>query len=137
MVTSTTPGTTAGPLDAVDAERRKGPMEQLITWLVNGIVVPVTSVIPGLVSSGVLFLVFAGLWVAIGAGIVWNHGGLDATWHWIGSLPLLVQGVLWLLFLPVVAGLWVWETSWPYLVRLLIVGGLAGWNLLVFLPRRG
>ena len=40
----------------------------------------------------------------------------------------------WLL-LPVVAGLWVWETSWPFLVRLVLVGGLAFWNIVMFLPK--
>jgi hypothetical protein len=33
------------------------------------------------------------------------------------------------------AGLWVWETTWPVVVRLLIVTGLAGWSLYMFLPR--
>jgi hypothetical protein len=116
-------------------EGSKGPMEQVISGLVDGIVVPVTSVIPWLVSSGALFVVFAALWVALGAGIVWNQGGVDAAWAWMRDLPLLVQGVLWLLFLPVTAGLWVWETSWPVVVRLVVVIGLAGWSLMIFLPR--
>jgi len=53
----------------------------------------------------------------------------------IRDLPLIVQAVAWLLFLPVMVGLWVWETTWPLIVRLLVVLGLAGWNLLVFLPK--
>ncbi len=32
-------------------------------------------------------------------------------------------------------GLWVWETSWPIVVRLVLVVGVAGWNLLMFLPK--
>jgi hypothetical protein len=48
---------------------------------------------------------------------------------------LIVQAVVWLLFLPVAAGLWIWETTWPMLLRLLLIAGIAGWNLLVFLPR--
>ena len=51
------------------------------------------------------------------------------------ALPLLVQVVVAILFLPVVAGLWVWETTWPLLVRLILVIGVAGWNLLIFLPK--
>jgi hypothetical protein len=39
------------------------------------------------------------------------------------------------LFLPVMAGLWVWETTWPLVLRVMIIVGLAGWNLLVLLPR--
>lgn len=136
MTASATSGTGPGSMEVTKTERRQGPVEQVITWLVDGIIVPVTGVIPVMASSGVLFLVFAALWLAMGAGIVWNQGGIDAAWQWIGSLPLVVQAVVWLLFLPVVAGVWVWETSWPYVVRLVLVGGLAGWNLLMFLPKR-
>jgi hypothetical protein len=32
-------------------------------------------------------------------------------------------------------GLWVWETSWPMLIRLAVLIGLAGWSLLIFLPK--
>lgn len=110
-------------------------MDQVITGLVDGIVVPVASVVPGLVSSGALFVVFALLWVGFGAGLIWNQGGLDTAWDWIGGLPLLVQALAWLLFLPVVGALWAWETSWPTVVRLVIVVGLAGWSLMIFVPR--
>lgn len=81
------------------------------------------------------FIVFAVLWAAFAIAVVWNQGSLDQTWEWIRSLPLLAQGVLWLLFLPVVAGLWVWEASWPLVVRLVVVGGLGFVNLYVFFPR--
>jgi hypothetical protein len=33
------------------------------------------------------------------------------------------------------AGLWIWESTLPLVIRLLLVLGVAGWNLLVFLPR--
>jgi hypothetical protein len=110
-------------------------MEQLITLVVDGIIVPVTGIIPTLLSSGVLFALFALLWAGFGAGLVWSQGSLDAAWAWIGSLPLLLQGVAWLLFLPVVVALWAWETSWPLVIRLVVVVGLAGWSLAIFLPR--
>jgi hypothetical protein len=32
-------------------------------------------------------------------------------------------------------GLWVWETSWPLIIRVITIMGIAGWNLLIFLPR--
>jgi hypothetical protein len=110
-------------------------MEQVITVVVDGVIVPVTGVIPALLSSGILFLLFAGLWVAFGAGLVLNQGGLDAAWEWIRSLPLIVQSIVWLVFLPVVGALWAWETSWPLVIRLVLVVGLAGWSLMIFLPR--
>ncbi len=110
-------------------------MDNVVSTLVDGIIVPVTGVIPVLLSSGILLVLFAVLWGAFGAGIVLNQGGLDAAWAWIGSLPLLLQAVAWILFLPVVAALWVWETSWPVVVRLLGVASLAGWSLMIFWPR--
>jgi hypothetical protein len=68
---------------------------------------------------------------------VWSQGSLGQAWQGIRSWPLIVQIVAWVLFLPVMFGLWVWETSWPLIVRLTLVIGVAGWNLLVFLPRAG
>jgi hypothetical protein len=46
-----------------------------------------------------------------------------------------VQIVVWVLFLPVMVGLWVWETTWPLVLRLILVAGIAGWNLFMFLPK--
>src|SRR3972149_611361 len=88
-----------------------------------------------LAESGVLFLVFAALWVAFGAGLVWSQGSVDQAWQAIRDLPLMIQVVIWLLFLPVMLGLWIWETSWALLVRVVLVVGLAGWSLLIFLPK--
>ncbi len=67
-------------------------MDQVISAVVDGVIVPVTGVIPVLLTSGILFLVFAALWLAFGAGMILNQGGLDNAWEWIGSLPLIVQG---------------------------------------------
>jgi hypothetical protein len=82
-----------------------------------------------------VFLVFAALWAAFAAALIWSQGSLDQTWEWIRGLPLIIQGMVWLLFLPVVAGLWVWETSWPLLARLVVVAGLGFANLVAFFPR--
>jgi hypothetical protein len=88
-----------------------------------------------LAETGILFLVFAVIWLAFGVALIWSQGSLDAAWQYIRSLPILVQGIVWLLFLPVLLGLWIWETTWPAILRLILVAGIAGWNLLVFLPR--
>ena len=83
----------------------------------------------------VLFVIFGVIWVAFAAGLLWSQGSVDQAWQSIRSLPLLVQAAVWLLFLPVMIGLWAWESAWPLLVRLTILGGLAAWNLWMFLPR--
>ena len=106
-------------------------MDGIIETLANGM----GNTVAWMAESGVLFLVFAVIWVAFAVGLIWSQGSLDEAWQAIRALPLIVQVVVWVLFLPVMAGLWVWETSWPLVLRLLVVIGLAGWNLLIFLPR--
>jgi hypothetical protein len=99
------------------------------------VIVPVAGVIPSLVSSGILLAVFATIWLALGAAFFADQSALDEAWRSLGTLPLPVLGLAWLLFLPPMAGLWVWATSWPDVVRLVLIAGLAAWNLLVFMPR--
>jgi hypothetical protein len=107
-------------------------VERLVSW----IVIPVTSVIPRLVSSGALLVLFGAMWLAFGAAAATNPAALDDMWQAIGSWPLPVQAIAWLLFLPVMAGLWVWEADWALLARVVVVAALAGWSLLIFVPRR-
>jgi len=81
------------------------------------------------------FGVFLILWAAFGYALVASQGSLDRTYEWLTGLPLIVQSVVVLLTLPVAAGLWIWETSWPLLVRLPLVIAIGAWNLAIFLPR--
>ncbi len=86
-------------------------------------------------TSLLAFGVFAGLWIAFGYALVASQGSLDQTYEWLRGLPLIAQAVVVLLTLPVVIGLWVWETSWPLVVRLPLVIGLGAWTLAIFFPR--
>ena len=88
-----------------------------------------------LATHGVLFLVFAVLWIAFGAALIWSQGSIDQAWQAIRDLPLVLELVVWVLFLPVMVGMWIWETTWPVAVRLVLILALAGWNLLVLLPQ--
>ena len=106
-------------------------MERIIETLATG----VGDAIGFLAETGTLFVVFAVIWLIFGAALVLSQGSLDSAWQWVRSLPLVLQGVIWLLFLPVMLGLWIWETTWPLVMRLVLVVGIAGWNLLVLLPR--
>jgi hypothetical protein len=112
-------------------------LSRSIDGLVRGVVVPVTGVIPVLVSKGLLLVAFAGLWLGFGIALVTNPAALDDWWRAITQLPLPVQALAWLLFLPVLAGLWVWQTDWPLVVRWILIVGIAAWNLMVFNPRPG
>lgn len=113
-------------------------MDTIVTSLVDGLLVRaiglVTAPIPFLASSGLLLVGFAALWLAFGIALVREPARVDAAWQRLRSLPLVVQALAWLLFLPVIAGLWVWRTSWPRAARLTAVACLAGWNLVMFLP---
>ena len=111
-------------------------LSRAIEGLVKWILLPVTGVIPFLVSSGILLVLFAALWLGFWATLVAQTSAVDEAWRSIGALPLPILGLAWLLFLPLMAGLWVWTTSWPLAIRLVVIAGLAGWNLLVFIPRR-
>ena len=102
-------------------------IETVATGLGNGIA--------WMAETGILFAIFAVIWIAFAAGLIVSQGSVDQAWQTIRELPFLVQVVVWILFLPVMIGLWIWETSWPLVVRVVLVVGVAGWNLLVLLPK--
>ena len=110
-------------------------MEQLIVGFVDKILVPFLNVFIPILTNGGGFVVFGVLWAAFAYALVVRQGDIDQTWEAIRTLPLIAQLLLWFLFLPVMAGLWVWETTWPLIMRIVLVVGLAGWNLMIFVPK--
>lgn len=130
-MTAAQPGIGPELRDSVDIVKGRGPVERVIETLATGM----GNTIGFAAETGILFVVFAVLWAAFGAGLIWSHGSVDAAWGSIHALPLVVQGIAWIVFLPVMAGMWIWETTWPLFMRLVLIVSLAGWNLLVFLPR--
>ena len=70
------------------------------------------------------------LWVGFAIAQVVNREWLDLLWNWVRALPSVVEIIVWVLFLPIMAGLWIWESSWPALVRLLAFAGIVVWTLL-------
>jgi hypothetical protein len=75
-------------------------------------------------------LIFAMLWVGFATALVVNRDWLDLLWNWVRALPWVAETIVWVLFLPIVVGLWIWESSWPALVRLLAFAGIVVWTLL-------
>jgi hypothetical protein len=82
------------------------------------------------------FAVLALLWLAFAAALLINRDLLDTAWQSFRSWPLIMQLVAELLVLPVVLGLWIWETSWPLLLRIILVVGLGWVTVYTFFPRK-
>ena len=82
------------------------------------------------------FVVLTLLWLAFAAALLFNRDTLDTTWQAFRSLPIVIQLVVGLLILPVISGLWIWETSWPLWLRLILVVGLAWVTVYTFFPKK-
>jgi len=82
------------------------------------------------VLSTYAIVIFAMLWVGFAIALVVNREWLDLLWNWVRALPPVAEIIVWVLFLPIMTGLWIWESSWPALVRLLAFAGIVVWTLL-------
>jgi len=75
------------------------------------------------------------LWLGFAAALVFNQAMLDTVWQTLRGLPIFAQATVWLLVLPIAAGLWIWESSWPLWIRLALVAGLAVATIYTFYPK--
>jgi hypothetical protein len=75
-------------------------------------------------------LIFVVLWVGFILALVVNREWLDELWGWAQALPLIPNIIVWILFLPIMVGLWIWESSWPTLGRSMGLAAIIGWTLL-------
>jgi len=74
-------------------------------------------------------LIFVVLWVGFVIALVVNREWLDVLWNWVQALPLVLKIIAWTLLLPVMVGLWIWESSWSALGRLVGFAGIVAWTL--------
>lgn len=81
------------------------------------------------------FTTLTALWLAFAAALVFNREWLDQAWSTFRRWPLPIQLLVALLVLPVIMGLWIWETRWPAWLRLALVAGLGWMTLYTFFPR--
>jgi hypothetical protein len=82
------------------------------------------------------FAILGILWLGFAAALIFNQALLDTAWQTLRGLPFIVQAVVWLLILLVAAGLWIWETSWPLWLRLILVVGLGFVTIYTFFPKK-
>jgi hypothetical protein len=82
------------------------------------------------------FAILSILWLAFAAALIFNQAILDSIWQSFRAFPLIVQLGIGLLLLPVVAGLWIWQTPWPLWLRLILVVGLGIATVYTFFPKQ-
>lgn len=71
---------------------------------------------------------------AFGYYLVTDPGRLNEIWEWTRSLNILVQGVIWLLFLPWMIALAIWVLPWALPIRLVLVVGTLGFTTWLLFP---
>ena len=75
-------------------------------------------------------VIFVMLWVGFVIALVVNQQWLDELWNWVQALPTVPKIIVWVIFLPILVGLWIWESSWSFLGNLVGFAGIVGWTLL-------
>ena len=81
------------------------------------------------VLSTYAILIFAIMWGGFAVALVVNLEWLDLLWNWVRALPSAAEIIIWVSFLPIMVGLWIWESSWSTLVRLMAYVGIVVWTL--------
>lgn len=84
----------------------------------------------------VAFAILSLLWLGFIAMMLINSNMLVVFWHTFRSWPIFFQIIVGFLTLPVVAGLWIWQTGWPVLLRVILVLGLAWVTVYTLFPRK-
>jgi hypothetical protein len=78
---------------------------------------------------------FTLLWLVFLAFLIFQPERLDALWSWFRDLPVAGQVVGWVLLLPLVLGLLIWQAPWALWVRVSLIVVLALANVVTVAPR--
>ena len=76
------------------------------------------------------------LWVGFGLAAWLEPQLLAETWDWVDALPIGSEIVAWVVGLPWMVALAVWQGPWPDLVRIGVMVGLAVASVWTFYPHR-
>ena len=74
-------------------------------------------------------LIFMVLWVGFIIALVVNREWLDVLWNWVQALPMVPKIFIWMFLLPIMVGLWVWESTWSTFGQLVGFTGIVVWTL--------
>lgn len=81
------------------------------------------------------FTILTLLWLGFGVALLFDRELLPKAWKMFRKWNIFLQLFIALLALPVVLGLWIWQTRWPGWVRIVLVAGLAWMTEYTFFPR--
>jgi len=82
------------------------------------------------VLSSYAVLIFLILWIGFAIALIANPEWLDLLWNWVGDLPSVLKVPAWVFVTPIMTTLWIWESSWTMILRILAFSGIAGWTAL-------
>ena len=83
----------------------------------------------------VVWLLFTVLWAALLTTIALAPAIVDQLWESLRRRTIAIQAVIWLLFLPIMVGAWIWRRTWAPPIRLTLLLAIAAWNVFLFFPR--
>jgi hypothetical protein len=75
-------------------------------------------------------------WVGFGVAMWAAPGSLLDIWEWVGGLSIAFKMVLWVLGLPWMLGLAIWQTAWPEGVQVALIAGIALVSVWTIYPKR-
>ena len=73
---------------------------------------------------------FLVLWVGFAIALIVDKEWPDRLWLWLQDLPRVLEIIVWLSFLPITVTLWIWQSSWSTLGRVVGFTGMIAWTLL-------
>ena len=80
--------------------------------------------------SSYAVMIFAILWIGLAIVLIMDPSWLGQFWSWVQTLPPVLKILAWSFITPIMTTLWIWESSWTSIARMLAFAGLGGWTLL-------
>ena len=86
-----------------------------------------------IIGNIIVYVICIGLTVAVAWQIL--DGRTAETWQSFRELPVWLQVILAIVFLPWLLAIWIWQTGWALPVRLVLALGVMVFVLYAFFPR--
>jgi hypothetical protein len=61
------------------------------------------------------------IWIAFACLWIFTSETLGHILTWIQGLPLILEIIVWIVFLPWVGSLWIWHSSWPLWLKIVVI----------------